>query len=283
LKSTEEILSLSRQYQANDFPNPDGVNCPPPGSLRALVLSGKLPGDELRAHLLDCSECFREHHDALLERRASAETKPVSWWARLANFSLQPKLALAGVAFALLMGVVAAAIWYHLRSASNAEQTAQRESAVESPQQGNAVKQSGKQPSPISAPSSPPKQTVDRPPQKSEPPVLNDDASVLIAQAIDLNYYSSVRGSSSSRKSITLKAAKYRLTLSLPAGSDPGEYDIAVTNESGKALRTAKANSKDGQALIVSVDLRGLGDLGKHLVISPVAGARQEYDLAITK
>lgn len=54
----EELIASAREYFSADFSNPSRTGCSTPESLLELVSSRELPGQELRSHLLGCSECF---------------------------------------------------------------------------------------------------------------------------------------------------------------------------------------------------------------------------------
>lgn len=54
----EELVASAREYFSADFSNPTRTGCSTPELLRELVRSRELPGQELRSHLLGCSECF---------------------------------------------------------------------------------------------------------------------------------------------------------------------------------------------------------------------------------
>lgn len=54
----EELVASAREYFSADFPNLARTGCSTPKFLQELVRSRELPGQELRSHLLGCSECF---------------------------------------------------------------------------------------------------------------------------------------------------------------------------------------------------------------------------------
>jgi len=56
----DEIVALARQYYASGFPNPQRRGCPPPGEIVRVVSRRRAPGQALREHLFECSECFGE-------------------------------------------------------------------------------------------------------------------------------------------------------------------------------------------------------------------------------
>lgn len=54
----EELIASAREYFSADFSNPSRTGCSTPEFLQEIVRSRELPGQELRSHLLGCSECF---------------------------------------------------------------------------------------------------------------------------------------------------------------------------------------------------------------------------------
>jgi hypothetical protein len=54
----EELIASAREYFSADFSNPSRTGCSTPEFLQELIRSRELPRQELRSHLLGCSECF---------------------------------------------------------------------------------------------------------------------------------------------------------------------------------------------------------------------------------
>src|SRR5215213_4162401 len=70
----DDLVGLATNHFAEKFPNRSRDGCPAPGALSALISAGLLPSDELREHMLVCSECFAYYRGQLAHRRAD---KPV--------------------------------------------------------------------------------------------------------------------------------------------------------------------------------------------------------------
>jgi hypothetical protein len=65
----EELASLAQRYYIRRFPNPQRLGCPPPGEITKLVSESQAPGQALREHLFECSECFSEYYQGLAQCR----------------------------------------------------------------------------------------------------------------------------------------------------------------------------------------------------------------------
>src|SRR5437667_442002 len=56
----DDLLDDAVEYFSTCFPNPGRDGCPHPARLRDLASSAHLVTGEVRAHLFQCSECFKE-------------------------------------------------------------------------------------------------------------------------------------------------------------------------------------------------------------------------------
>ena len=56
----DDLLDDAVEYFSTCFPNPSRDGCPHPARLRDLASSAQLVTGEVRAHLFQCSECFKE-------------------------------------------------------------------------------------------------------------------------------------------------------------------------------------------------------------------------------
>lgn len=65
----EELESLAQRYSIRRFPNPQRFGCPPPVEIIKLVSERQTPGQALREHLFECSECFSEYYQGLAQCR----------------------------------------------------------------------------------------------------------------------------------------------------------------------------------------------------------------------
>jgi hypothetical protein len=65
----EELTSLASRYYTRRFPNPRRLGCPPLSEIIKLVSERQAPGQALREHLFECSECFNEYYQGLAQCR----------------------------------------------------------------------------------------------------------------------------------------------------------------------------------------------------------------------
>ena len=69
----EDLVRLGVNHFANDFRNIKDVGCPSQITLDALVESEELPSNEIRKHLLSCSECFTHYRQTLSYRETEVK------------------------------------------------------------------------------------------------------------------------------------------------------------------------------------------------------------------
>src|SRR6266568_2861947 len=70
----DDLLDDAVEYFSTCFPNPSRDGCPPPARLRDLASSAHLVTGEVRAHLFQCSECFKEFRRQRSIVMATADT-----------------------------------------------------------------------------------------------------------------------------------------------------------------------------------------------------------------
>jgi hypothetical protein len=273
--SPDDLVEFASSYFASDFPNPGRLDCPPSDTLSALVHSGQLPDQKLRAHLFGCSECFKEYRSALAaysaEMKEVASAESDSWWSRLlAGVSLRPIPVFAGVLSLVLLAFVGAYVWRVYRTAPDQVFARQDSAPVvagsEGPSNNNLPSaELGASPSPLGSvqpitPQPVPKQTDNQRQGPVLPPVprpSTDDA--LIAMAIALDGYSVTRGgAAASGGEIKFSPARTRLLLTLSEGAAKGLYSVSLVGASGDTLYSRNVRSADGKTLTTTLDMRGL-------------------------
>lgn len=255
LDSPEALESFARTYFASDFPNPQRAGCPPRLKLIEAARAARLPGDDLRAHLLACSECFNDYRKV---RRTPATAKIAPLRQRFASALTGLRVAaIAAAALLILLSIVAVIV---LRNHSR--------TATDSPIENGT------------APSDDSSRVANRAPIS---PATNDDAvggitnanrpsltsaNRPVAQAavrtakIQLDDYPVLRGaggqSGQENKTIRLARSRYKLLLALPEGSEKGTYRVSVADEFGRVKVRAASPSADGRQLRVVLDLNRL-------------------------
>ncbi len=258
--SPDELIQFARDHFANEFPNPTGRDCPNGATLNSLARSGRLPDDQLRAHLFGCSNCFQEYRQALAERRQPLAAIPESSWPETLRAKIEtaadwfrPKLVWAGAATALLLGFAIWTVWRAHPGASTpdaAPQILQAQSPSPAPAQPNPI----------------PLEQVAR---VAEPPAPQPSLSARrpkVAFAIeatvniDLNEFIAMRNLETAnqvtRKIIQLQAVQTRIKLNLPEGSLAGKYQVSLLDEFDSPLVTKTVTSCKGRQLVSVLDLR---------------------------
>jgi hypothetical protein len=242
----EKLITAAQNHFATAYPNERRVGCPAPGVIMA-ARADRPPGDELRAHLLRCSECFNGYSAALQDHyRRTASESAADWRAKLLRaLSRWPLPLFSGVTAALLLVV---SLLIQRREPPETLQSIQRRS----------------QPTPVASAVNPltpvpPAPTVGRPP---DPPQEQPRPAEWLAINLDLNRYralgDSIRGESRREEETKIKLRPLRalLKLRLRHGSEAGHYRISVVDPNGKRLTGAKARSLNGKSLDAAIDLR---------------------------
>jgi hypothetical protein len=242
----EKLILAAQNHFATAYPNERRVGCPAPGVIMA-ARADLPPGDELRAHLFRCSECFngysaalKEHYqrtasDSAADRRTNL-LRALSKW-RLPIF--------AGVAASIL---IAASLLIRRREPPETPQSSQTRS----------------QPTPVASADLPltpvpPAPTEGRPP---DPLREKPRPAEWLAINLDLNRYralgDTIRGGSrrEEEKKIKLPPLRALLKLRLRRGSEAGLYRISVVDPNGNRLTGASARSRQGKSLEAVLDLR---------------------------
>jgi hypothetical protein len=239
LNSQEEIEAFGQEYFAAEFPNPEREGCPSPKRLAAIARSGKAPNDKLRSHLFTCSECFSEFRDLMSMTRASSD----SWSKRLLVLPWLTPLRWAAslAAVSLLLAVV-----FFL--AQRGRQQSTRVATDQQPivnktgpaPEAQKLENMNRDASPVPAPS----------PESSEHLALR-------VVSVDLRTDHLTRGADRStviQAKIELRPERQRVRLTLPRGSQPGQYDVTLEDAFGKSVAVSKARSR-GRVVMTILDL----------------------------
>lgn len=277
-ESAEELTEAGRRYFESDFPNPKRIGCPPFGTLRTVRRSG-VPGDDLRAHLFTCSECFVEYSEGLLLRKNRA---PVRIAGHIGGLVFQSKRVLAGAAVVLLVVLpVAVVVVVRHRPAMTA--------AIA--REGEAARRSDGQSSNASGQSEPSPEAANDRPLASHPgdsPANKNSATHLASnyQEIDLENYAHYRGgsdqSSAVNKPIPLNSSINHMLFRLPDASPRGRYRVIIKNpRMDQTILRTDARSFDGKTLKTILNLRSLEGGQYVLCLSPEALAPFCYDVVV--
>jgi hypothetical protein len=272
------LISSARDYFANDFPNPSGSVCPSRSALDAVIKSGGLPDDDLRAHLIRCSNCFT-YFRAGIAARPVKPARPLVWGKAAAFFTQRRAAAL------LCAGLVGWAVWFNfyqgepknMRDLSATPAEPAQEFKVNTPTPGAKV-------TPIppagveSAPRGKPRVTSTPKDSGRTPP------GAATSVELDLRDRQLMRETTgeSSERSIRVNATRNKLLIKLPEGSTRGNYTVSLVDAFGETLVTQKASSRDGKTVAVRMDMRGLPNKGCRLCVSLGDGIPSCFPLIVT-
>lgn len=316
LASPDELISFAQSYFSTDFQNSERLNCPPPAALRASLLSGQLPDENLRKHLFGCSECFHEYQTALRSQPASVILQPgSSWWQRLLQSLTLRRVPLLAGTFSLLFAcLIGAYLWRQSHQELTARDVFTEPTAVVTPS-ATAPRQASNPPLPETVPpppssaNQPPAGTVNRaggtaqqkpsltrPTRPRPQPAIQTPATRptseeprelarLSSVKIDLDEFTASRGieeNDAGQQIIKLPRSRQRLLLVLPEGSSKGLYEISILAPSGKALVAALARSRDGKTVAAILNTQQLAPGRYSLRITEPKQSTDLYPLVIS-
>jgi hypothetical protein len=275
----DEILTFARRYYATSFPNPQRLGCPPPGEIVKVVSRRRAPGDALREHLFECSECFGEYRQALAQIR-----NEVVGWQRLVSILSMKRLSiLAVVLFLLVFG--GRLIWRNLTPGALNEQVTRS-----NPSSGQVDGAGAAAPNKTDAPLTAGTMTarVETPPVKRRAVGGNSRSSGRPESGVktievDLDNYQVFRRSQEEKPPILLPAVHARLVLRLPETGAAGKYTVSLINAFGRALLSEPALSPDGAKLQVKLDLRRVTPQKYRLRLSRKGEAPAYYDVIVRR
>ena len=275
IESADEITEAAQLYFAHDFPNPDRTDCPSGEALQTLAHSRRLPGVELRSHLLTCSECFQEYRKALALRGRRVLDHA---GARRSALAFRPRVALAFGTAIVLVALSALVVIALREGAPDSAPIAGREHEGVSSSDGQG-KSDGKR---IEQPARGIPENGSSRPEKIPPNKNLTQQLALNYREVDLESYARYRGKGSANKAIQLKTSLNQLLFRLPDGSPVGRYRVTIKNSRmDQTLANVQMTVSDGKTLKATFDLRKL-EAGEYvLCISPEAQAPFCYDVVI--
>jgi len=287
IDEAKRLIEVARDYFSSDFPNSSRIDCPAQSVLVDVLLSKALPGDELRAHLFGCSECFRDYRRLMVMHRDTVQQKNLSWWGRIsALFRQQPLTAFAGLSV-ITIGVIAGfIIWQGQRRETprgvvrNAEQPAAASTST-APQAHTTDEETSEGAETFPAERADAQQASRvRNRSKGRPPKELVASNTI---TIDLEKNSLLRSSEGAgdEQAIRFPAAHNRLILMLPSNSPRGLYKLSVVDAYGRELSSKRAASADGKTLTTDLDTRALSQNKYRLCVSLPAEAPDCYPLIV--
>ncbi len=250
-----ELVSAAQVHFAQDFPNPERLGCPPSETLSDLILNRMMPNEEVRAHLLICSECFRYYKAALSAQR---ELTPVVVSGRNLALTVLRRIAipvLAGLTILILISAIVITTRRQRRQDTGIDMNL---ASLEYPSPPSASTVSHSESSPKKEP---PVEQAQRPSikvgeaivQRNRPPRLRTNNRVTI----DLGAISMLRDGKSTRiASLILLATRNQIVIKLPPNSPRGDYDVSLADPFGNTVRSTAEQSENGKTLRTKLNLK---------------------------
>jgi hypothetical protein len=282
-RSAEDFQAFAQEYYSIEFPNPDREWCPEEAMLESLAQSETLPDQEMRQHLLSCSECFSEHKAAMAVHLKTRSLQPASRWKlSLFDFKLKPLPGLAA-AVSLILLMIFGLLVSHLQSSTVAPLSSEGmdRPANADPNAATNLLAAAEQ---LATDLQLPNGAQSKPPSKSSGRRLRPSpATIEIRIDLRQDVIRDVEaGQDDDDKFIQLPPRRASLLIELPDNSRKGLYEIKVVDPFGKPLISGNGSSRDGKTLRVSLDLRGLSEAKYRLCVSRLGEAPNCYQIIIS-
>ena len=248
-QSPDHLVDLAVTHFAKDFPNSQSEDCPALSTLDAMIQSQELPLDDMREHMLACSECFVYYREGLNRQRHDKQIVAIGGAIQSHRPRLVPILA-SGLIGVLALAVV---VFVVLRERNKGIENLNSTSNVERPPV--AARNDG---TPGSAM---PKATSSQSPARPESSVPHgrNNSQPLIAEnrvSIDFERYNPLRsGGRPQHPPLLLRTMENELTFKLPDGSPKGKYGVNLADPYGTTVRSVEATSQDGTQLQLKLNL----------------------------
>lgn len=269
-EEVKSIVGTARDYFGSDFPNPKRIGCPPEESFRKLIGDKKLPDENLRSHLLNCSECFEEYRNLLQQAKLpAAASKPL--------FPLKPIL-LGGLVICLI--VFGCLLWFRNADSENTKSAQNKHPASENSENEesstNAIAESIETNSNITIENSAiNNKSLAQKENKSineRQAAVRENAPLLAKNEVEINLNNpSVWRSANepNQKPVVLQARRTWLRIKLPKENPQGMYEVFIVDELGKRLTEQNNIRARKGSLSVNLDLKGLSGNQKRLCLAP--------------
>jgi len=260
------LILVAQKHFATGFPNERRVGCPALSVIQA-ARDYQMPGDELRAHLFRCSECYDEFRTVIRDRyrQPASGAAAADWRTKWADLLSKWRLPMLAGATALLFLAVGEFIWRR-------HQTASPQSSHNRPQR--APEASAENP------------LTPRPPEQPQGQMAGQRAGQTanfgrekprpaesLAINLDLNLHDALGDSNrggprvETETRIKLPPRRALLKLRLREGSEAGIYQISIVDPNGNLLVKTRARSRNGRSIEALLDLRRASQMAHRLRI----------------
>jgi hypothetical protein len=276
-KSADALIAAAREYFGNHFSNPDGEGCPPPGTISALVHSGKPLEESLLTHLFACSACFHEHQRAM-SGRSTDLLSGVAWWNLRGPIfgTWRAQILTATCAVGILF--IALFVW----RAHTVGPTSDLAANIPGPDKASSSGPTPGNSNESNAAASAPEAARDSERARVAATTSTARGGSSEKRARDLVALNSIRinldersilrdadnAGTTGEQSINLPASRNRLLLNLPEGSSNGLYEVNIVDAYGQPLVKGKGLARDGKSIVSTLDMRSLAAKKYRLCLS---------------
>jgi hypothetical protein len=251
----EALICFAQTHFSQDFTNSQREDCPEPEVLTDLLQKGRLPDDDLRAHLFSCSKCYQDFRIAVEAQKTRQARELIPFRKRTASgFRLRPAWAVLVLILIVFPGLLAIYVIKHRQATQvdSAMQKAGPNTLAASPQATPESESKQLNPAPTSA-------------EARKAPAPRD----LIATNsihIDLEAINRSRDGAETPVPLSvLRPAYAQLTIKLPSGSPVGLYDVSFADAFGKPIRVVSSRSTNSLMLHLSFNLESVKE-GNYLI-----------------
>ena len=256
---TDEIIPTAQRHFAEEFPNSDRVECPDPEFFSDLIRTRQLPGEALRRHLFDCSECLLDYQASLIaQRQDDLKSAPRYNWPVSRIAGANPS-AMAFATLLLVFTTIGLVGWLRSGVESNIPHSA-----------NSALPTSLATPTSSYTPSVSPGMIGEDRVKDQRRSMTSPAPSPLMMAAnqveIDLETSNQSRGpTSAAPRETVLAVGKNKIKVRLPAGSPSGSFEVMLADPFGNRLASSMAQSSDGTILQTELKLPSV-KAGKYLL-----------------
>jgi hypothetical protein len=229
-----------------------------------LILNRMMPNEEVRAHLLICSECFRYYQAALSAHR---ELTPVVVSGRNLALAVLRRIAVPVLAGLTILILISALVITMRRPGRRDTGTEMAHASMGYPTPSTMPTVSHTESSPkkeptLEQPQSPSTKDMAASVQRNRPPRLRTNNRVII----DLEAITMLRDGKSTRiASIILSATQNQIVIKLPSNSPRGDYEVSLADPFGNTDRSTAGQSENGKTLRTNLNLKDVKP-GNYLI-----------------
>lgn len=266
------LISVGRAYFANDFPNHSHLGCPEPSILSAVINTGEPPGDELRAHLFGCSQCFR-YFQAALAIRQPGYSSPISAWGRIkAGFAGKRRLMVVSALTACV--AVACLSWVYYSSLSEKESPAISHLTAKSTEKGGMSAPTPAPSGEVMPSASRNNQAGSKSANTNNSTTRHEKTPALVATnriTVDFSERQLLRSGDvrgSSEHPIEIRQGLNNVSVKLPGDSPKERYKLSLVDAYGNDVVIGRSHRPKGKTASFILDTREIEPKSYRLCLS---------------